>query len=479
MLRKFIKDSVIYVVPTFLSKGIGLILLPVYTRFLSPDIYGALELLMLLYILLNLTLPLEITQSVARFLADSSELEDKQKIVSTGFWFTLCVFSTATVVILLFPQILSKWLLGDTRFTLEIKVAAIAMLLNSLQYTIQNQLRWLNEAKFSALVSIVFSIFSAITTIFCLAVLNMGLLGVIYGQIIGSVSSLFVGLMLTKKRVAIGWLFDLQLLKKMLKFSAPLVISNIGVYIAIYMDRWLINLFLGLEEVGVYSVAIRIASIVALGTAVFQMSLTPLIYSQYQHNDTPEKIDRILSLVLMISIPLIGLLAIIGGGIIETFIGESYSEASHILGWLSLVILLMSSYVFFPGMWIAEKTKYIAMINITVAIINFIANWFFISWFGIMGAVIGSMIAACVLVVLYFLYSAKEYPIPYRMGRYTSTLIILALFLFVVPSMNNNWIEWGCLGLLAAFVVLVLPHSSDRLWLKNHFYMLYTHEMKK
>ena len=151
----------------------------------------------------------------------------------------------------------------------------------------------------------------------------MGLLGVIYGQIIGSVSSLFVGLMLTKKRVAIGWLFDLQLLKKMLKFSAPLVISNIGVYIAIYMDRWLINLFLGLEEVGVYSVAIRIASIVALGTAVFQMSLTPLIYSQYQHNDTPEKIDRILSLVLIISIPLIGLLAIIGGGIIETFIGES------------------------------------------------------------------------------------------------------------------------------------------------------------
>ena len=114
------RDSAIYVVPTVLSRGLGLILLPVYTRFLTPDVYGALELLMLLYVLLNLTLPLEITQSVARFLADSNELEDKQKIVSAGFWFTCAVFLGVAIFMLLFPNMLSRWLLGSGKFVLPI-----------------------------------------------------------------------------------------------------------------------------------------------------------------------------------------------------------------------------------------------------------------------------------------------------------------------------------------------------------------------
>jgi len=463
------KDSAIYVIPTVLSRGIGLILLPVYTHFLTPDVYGALELLTLLYVLLNLTLPLEISQSVARFLADSDELGERQKIVSTGYWFTCGVFSIAAVIILLFPQTFSTWLLGNEQFVMELQVAAVAMLLNALQYVIQNQLRWLNEAKYSAFVSIVFSLFSATTTIVCLAVLDMGLIGVIYGQIVGSLVSLLLGIMLTRKRVAIGWSFDLQLLNKMLAFSAPLVISNIGVYVATYMDRWLINVFLGLGEVGVYSVAMRIATIVALGTAVFQMSLTPLIYSKYKHEDTPEKIDRILSLVLMTLIPLIGLLAIIGPFLIESFIGEDYQTAGPLLGWLSLVILLMGSYVFFPGMWIAGKTKDIALVNIAAASINFVANWVLISRFGIMGAVAGSMLAAIVLIGLYFWRSSKAYPVPYRVLRYLSTISMLAIFLVILPQLGNIWLEWICLIILTVIVVLVLPHSRDRVWVKTYF----------
>ena len=43
--RSFIKDSSIYMLPAFLSQGVNLFLVPLYTRVLSPSDYGAIDML--------------------------------------------------------------------------------------------------------------------------------------------------------------------------------------------------------------------------------------------------------------------------------------------------------------------------------------------------------------------------------------------------------------------------------------------------
>ena len=62
MLRSFIKDSAIYAIPQIFSKGINLILLPLYTRILSPNEYGSLDLLLIFAAIINVTIALEVSQ---------------------------------------------------------------------------------------------------------------------------------------------------------------------------------------------------------------------------------------------------------------------------------------------------------------------------------------------------------------------------------------------------------------------------------
>ena len=81
MLRKLFKDSVIYTIPILISKGIGILIIPIYTRILSVSEYGNLDLLLVIANLVNLVVAFEISQGVARFYS----AEKKLKIVNCSF----------------------------------------------------------------------------------------------------------------------------------------------------------------------------------------------------------------------------------------------------------------------------------------------------------------------------------------------------------------------------------------------------------
>ena len=71
MISRFIKDAIIYALPMFLAKSIGLILLPIYTQHLGPEDFGFVEFVAAASTMLLLILPLEINQAVARLLPEA------------------------------------------------------------------------------------------------------------------------------------------------------------------------------------------------------------------------------------------------------------------------------------------------------------------------------------------------------------------------------------------------------------------------
>ena len=101
MLKKFMKDSVIYAFPTFISGGLSFFLLPLYTRVLSPADYGSLDLFTIFGGLVQCVIALEVSQGVARFYSDERDLERKVLFASSAFWFTLICYTVFAVLMLL------------------------------------------------------------------------------------------------------------------------------------------------------------------------------------------------------------------------------------------------------------------------------------------------------------------------------------------------------------------------------------------
>ena len=82
-------------------------------------------------------------------------------------------------------------------------------------------------------------------------------------------------------------------LRAMLRFSAPLVPAGLAVFISLYINRFALNHFGSLEDVGHFGIGSRIAGLVALLILGIQAALTPLVYQHYREPQTPGQIARL------------------------------------------------------------------------------------------------------------------------------------------------------------------------------------------
>lgn len=438
MIKHFFKDSIIYAIPSILTRGVAFILLPVYTHYLSPSEYGAIELLTLTFALLNIVLPLEITQAVARLLPET-ENRLKSSLASTAFWFTFASFMAFVSILWFFSSEAALFLLGNASLSSLIRLAAFAMLANALFYLMQNQLRWSLQPRAYSISGLTFSFTMAATSVTLVAAFNMGLKGVILGQLSGSIIGLFSAFYFSRATIPIKFDIDMQQLKEMLAFSSPLILSSIAVYFTLFTDRWLLRELMSIDDVGVYSVAYRLASITSLVIIAFQMPLVPLIYHNYKKAETAGAIGEIFAYYLALLLPLVLLLSLFSNEIVFFVSPPDFQEAAVLIPLLTISVVLMNIYFFSPGLGLAKKTGTKAIINIIAAIINIILNFVWITEFGRIGAAMATFCSAATLSGLMFWLGNREYAITYRTRRITIAFSIILLFIFFPNITPSIW----------------------------------------
>ena len=84
MIGRAVKDSALYIASVFLTRGLNIILLPLYTRILTPSDYGNIDMLYTVAAVVNLVLALEVTQAIARFLPDFTIFSKVRKVSSAS-----------------------------------------------------------------------------------------------------------------------------------------------------------------------------------------------------------------------------------------------------------------------------------------------------------------------------------------------------------------------------------------------------------
>lgn len=432
MIKFFVKDSLVYVVPTILSRGIGFILLPIYTRFLSPSEYGFIDLLMALYTFFLLLLPLEVSQGVSRLMVDEKDCRSKSSLASTAFWFTTCVFTLYGIFAILFPQFIARYIDGDLRHITAVRISGLAMLLNALLHSVQNQLRWSMASKAYSLVSFVFSIVSALVSTSLLVFLDLGVNAIVIGQAVAAGTALLLGVFLTQKHIPLRLTFQLFQLKQLLNYSLPLVLSSVTYYVSIFVDRWMLKSYMSIDDVGIYAVGLKIGGVVGIIISAAKMALSPLIFSRYQLPNTPEEINRLFGYFILFSSFIVCVLASTSESLIAFIADDRYYAASELVVIFSLSVIFSGGYVFAPGLNIGKKTKQIAGISIFVMCLNLMLNYFLIPLFGRIGAATATLIGSMSLFFLYVTYGHKYYVIPYSRIRYMFSAVLV--FIYVISS---------------------------------------------
>jgi O-antigen/teichoic acid export membrane protein len=414
VLRNLFSDTLTYGLSTVLSRGLSILVLPVYTRALSPAHYGALEMVTVAASLAMLFIAMEISQALARFYNERDFHASREVMASTALWFTIFAYGVFLISALSASAPLSEMLLGDG-MTMAFQIAATYIVANGVFYLMQNQLRVeLRSFAYAAL-----SLFYSVTTItlgFILGyALNYGLNGILAAQCLASTASVFVGFLLLKG--SYGARPDLQTLKEMLHFSAPLVPSGLATFFTLQGNRLLLGALIGLEAVGMFGVSTRIASIVSLTTVGLQLSLTPLIYAHYKEEGTPARLARIFEGFAAIASTCCLALGLFAEEVFHLLVDPHYLSAAHYVVILAPATLLTQMYIFFPGIAISRRTHLQLMIFLATGALTLLLNWALIKAFGLAGAVFATLAVSLIFMALWIVVSQKLYPLPIRWRR--------------------------------------------------------------
>ena len=423
MRKLFYKHATLYTLSSLLTKGISVLLVPLYTRFLSPRDYGLLDLVLATCTLVNLTIALEIHQAIARFYHEWTA-EERRRHVSTATYFAGGVYTAFALGFLLWAgPLLERG--ADVGLEPGVVPAGSALIWTSgIFYILQSQLRWGVKANDYVASSVLFSVVTGVVTPALLVTHRGGVVDMLVGLAAGNAAGL--AFCLWRGRQNHGARFSGKRLARMLGFSAPLVLSSLAAFATLYMDRFIILSRLTLDDLGLFSLATKFSSVTGIALVGVNSALTPLIYQHHRDAETRGQVETILEkYVLLASAIVLGALWFSEEALLVLTTGP-FLGARSLVPPLVLASLIAGMYNFFPGLSIAKRTRAIAVINVAAMGVNFAATSMLVHWMGILGAAVAAVAVAAFVTGLYFLLGRADYPVAVAPRVMAGALAVLA-----------------------------------------------------
>lgn len=415
MLRAFAKDSFVYAVPAFVSRGLAFFLIPLYTRVLPPRDYGSLDLFLSFAAIIHLTIALEISQGLARFFPVEASKSQQTLVASTALWFTVFCYSVFSCFMIALAPVAASVIMGQSDLVSTFRIGILYIWVYGVYYLVQNQFRWELKSRLFAAVSLVMSLITATASVLLTLVYGLGLNGLLIAMLVGVLVGMVLGICLLKHTFRL--LFDFKILAKLLSFSLPLVISGLFVWLSSYLDRLIINHYLNVSDVGLYGLAYRLAAMGSLVSVGLQGSVTPLIYSHFEQPDTPSHLETITRWMFAFSLFVILLLSLFSSELVGLLATPDYQQSATLIPLLAPALILSSMYVLAPGMTIANKTTIILLINGCGALLNLLFCTLGVRVYGLNGAAFATFASCLFVFVLYIMFSQKYYYVPHQWPR--------------------------------------------------------------
>jgi len=420
-------------------KLIGLILLPIYTDQLTTVQFGMWSLLEVTGQVLVISFGLRLSTAMIRFYSDAKSDQARKQIVSTAMVASIISILVFNAGAHPFTADLSVLFFDTPEFNDYFTFLIVWTSFEILNRIVLDLIRIKEKPLFYITLTIAKFLIILTLNIYFIAVLHMGIMGIILGQLIGSLFGFVVALPFLIKEMR--WSVDLSLLREMIAYGFPLIFSGISAFILNVGDRYLVKIFLDYDDVGIYSLSYKISSVLKMVLVqAFQLGFLPIAFNMFNKPEAPRFFSKVFTyytFLLFWSSLVIGLFS---REIIILFSSdESYYSAYHFVPLLVTAISFFGIQNFFIiGLHYAKKTRQVALITLIVLIFSLLLNTILIPRIGLYGAAITAILSGLLMILMSYMQSQKFYPIRYEIRK---VIIIIAVFAAILGSnfLLNRW----------------------------------------
>lgn len=461
-VRLIIAKGKWYLLSSVFTKGLGLLLLPVYTRYLSPADFGILNSLQAVAQLLPIFMSLYLDAAFGRFYHEHKRDPRRLKLLfSTVYWFVVVWGGIVLAVTLATaPFWISQFVEVPYYYIVLAFVPALFLQIGQLGVVF---LRQSLDSRRTTFLDVSTAIISIAITIPLLVKWEMGVLARLIGSVFPALFLFGYYTWFFSKRGLLGKIWDASILKQCLIYSVPLIPSIASGWIVGMSDRLILAKYANAEAVGLYSVAMTFSSLLYLiQDAVTQVTGAASISGLVQDKAATLKKIAQISLFLW-AMMLTSDLAVIlfSPEIIATFATKAYANASTVIGVCGFAYVLSCQYrIFSDIVSFHKKTWVVSSAGLIMAGSSLGLNLFLVPRWGYYAA-------AYTFAISVFMYTAWIY---FWARRYEQvevlwirmTILVAAFFLGCWLSALFDGITF--LNLLSKLFIIVL-FATGSLWI--------------
>jgi O-antigen/teichoic acid export membrane protein len=456
-MLKFLKQFFIYGFASVLGKIAAVFLLPLYTNVLSQDEYGALAMITAAKGIIDLFSNLNIHSGVAR---DYYEKDvDRTKVISTGF-FSILFFSLLFMCVMLFTR--GFWI-NKVLNVENYEKAFIFMLFTIPAGSLFSYFAILTRYKQKALAYSLGSLLQLCAqiglTVFFILAIKTGIVGVFFGMLAGELIGIIYYYSLNSDNIR--FTFNIKLLIRVLKYSLPTLPAIAAIWADSNLGQLFIGKYLSLENAGIYSIALRIASVFMFIQQAFGNVWLPFVYENLNKTSFDKDIMRIFNAATVALLLISVNLSALSEYIVLLLSTPEYIDSAILIALLtipmSVSILAQLANI---GPNISRKTKYVSYANISGSVLNLSCLVIFMPIYGIITVPLCLLFSRLIVFLLTIYFTKKEIGIKFSAKNVFA--IVLAVFITLL-------FYKFCKNELVRLLVLVFFNIMYIYYLITHF----------
>jgi len=469
----WLRDGLIYGLSGVLARFVGFFLAPFYTRLMSQEQYGVLDLATALTAIL---LILSESQMISGYIRSYYEARERgERHLLAGSVMVYFTFSAAVLIGALwtFRERLAAHLPGfEATYLLPILVSLFPQQIIALGL---GTLRMERKARSYLLINVSQICLAAVFGLIAAGPLDYEAVGVLWGlalaRVIMAAVSLFVLMRSVKVRPS------LQYMRELAAFSLPIVPAVLGNWTQSYVSRFFIVTYLSLANLGVYSIAAKVAGVAAVFTMAFRMVWEPTAVALYGKEGTEPQFVRAAELY---GFCMFGFLVLLTSGspfLVRILVPESYWGAERYIPILCGGFILSDwSMLFSSGNNWARKTYYNTIGNLIAALAAVGLLWWGTERFGLIHVTCAYAVVAVLKNQLVLYTSQRNHYMPFAHGTILATISVYIAYVLAVYGLTL--LEWTSplkqtllslvIGLVALSILALTGLRKDsRAWLRE------------
>lgn len=460
MLRQRItqlaKNLAIYGLGDVATSIVSFLLLPIYVRYLTPEDYGIISLLLTIEAVSKIVFRWGVDASFMRLYYDCPDQAARQGLASTIFFFLMALNGAFLLVFLAAAPSLASHLFGVPGQETLLRLVLLNTFVVGFYFIPFHVIRIHERSWQFIALSFSRSVGTIILRLVAVVIMGLGVLGVVLADVV--ITAMFTIVLSRWFAPLIRPVFSLSVLREALAFGLPRLPHGVSHQVIAVADRYILAMFVSLAELGVYSIGASFGLALKLFLSAFEYSWAPFYFSIMKEPDAKQTYSLVTTYGVAVLVLLAAGLSAIADDLVRLMTTPDFFSAARVIPWIALGVLFQGVYLLTSiGLNITKRTSYYPIATAIAAGVSVGANLLLVPREGAAGAAWSNTLAYLTLAVVAMAFSQRFYPVRYEYRRLAGTLVAgtaaYAAARFLVPSDVSPLI-----GLLARGSLVVIGY---------------------